>query len=58
MHPDDSPDAPRPVSTPPRHRLTRWALHPLGHVISLVSLHIVALLVIDKTPLLLLFWLH
>jgi hypothetical protein len=52
---DDS----QPNADARRHpKLTRWALHPLAHAAGLIGLHITALLVIDKTPLLALFGLH
>ena len=41
-----------------RHSLTRRALHPVTHVITIVMLHVAALTVIEKTPLLTLLLLH
>jgi hypothetical protein len=41
-----------------RSRLARHALHPAIHIITLVALHTIALVVIDKTPLLALMFLH
>lgn len=35
-----------------RRTIARHALHPVVHIITLVTLHSAALLVVDKTPLL------
>jgi hypothetical protein len=43
---------------PRRHRIGRRLAHPISHVITLVTPHIVALCVIEKTPLLALLFLH
>ena len=40
------------------HRLARHALHPVVHIVALVTLHSAALLVVEKTPLLTLLLLH
>jgi len=39
-------------------RIMRHALHPVTHIIALVSLHSIALLVVEKTPLLTLLLIH
>jgi hypothetical protein len=39
-------------------RATRHALHPIVHLLTLVTLHVVALGVIEKTPLLTLLFVH
>ncbi len=41
-----------------RRRIARHALHPATHIITLVALHTIALVLIDKTPLLGLMLLH
>jgi hypothetical protein len=38
--------------------VARTAMHPMVHIITLVTLHVVALCVIDKTPLLALLFIH
>lgn len=40
-----------------RH-LARHALHPVVHIVTLVSLHVAALVVVEKTPLLSLLLIH
>ena len=40
------------------HRLARHAFHPVVHIITLVSLHSAALLVVERTPLLSLLLIH
>jgi hypothetical protein len=50
-------EAPEPIR-PLRQRLLRHAMHPLTHLLTLLSLHIAALTLIDKTPLLTLLLLH
>ncbi|GIF69355.1 hypothetical protein Ais01nite_73900 [Asanoa ishikariensis] len=37
---------------PIHRRIMRHALHPVAHILALVSLHSVALLVVEKSPLL------
>jgi hypothetical protein len=39
-------------------RLARYALHPVVHIITLVTLHSMALVVVEKTPLLTLLFIH
>jgi hypothetical protein len=50
----EAPEPKRPV----RHTIVRHALHPAVHIITLVSLHSAALLVVEKTPLLTLLLIH
>ncbi|EXG81979.1 hypothetical protein [Cryptosporangium arvum] len=50
--------APDPERLGCRHRITRGALHPLTHIVTLVGLHVAALTVIEKTPLLTFLFLH
>lgn len=38
--------------------LARHALHPVVHIVTLVSLHVAALVVVEKTPLLSLLLIH
>jgi hypothetical protein len=38
--------------------LARHAMHPVVHIVTLVTLHVVALVVVDKTPLLALLLIH
>jgi hypothetical protein len=38
--------------------LARHAMHPVVHIITLVSLHVAAMVVVDKTPLLTLLLIH
>lgn len=38
--------------------LAHHAMHPVVHIITLVTLHVVAFVVVDKTPLLALLFLH
>jgi hypothetical protein len=40
------------------HHLARHALHPVVHIVTLVSLHVAALVVVEKTPLLSLLLIH
>jgi hypothetical protein len=53
----ETPETPEPKRST-RHRIADAALHPVVHIITLVSLHSAALLLIDKTPLLTLLFLH
>lgn len=39
-------------------KLASHALHPLTHIIALVSMHVVALGILEKSPLLTLLFLH
>lgn len=50
-------EAPEPKGSR-RRSIARHALHPVVHIITLVALHIAALVVIDKTPLLTLLLIH
>lgn len=52
----------RHAATERRHgrfrTVAKHAMHPVGHIVTLVTLHVAALSVIDKTPLLALLSLH
>lgn len=43
---------------PKRSTIMRHALHPAVHIVTLVSLHSAALLIVEKTPLLTLLLIH
>lgn len=54
-------EARRPASAAKKsvaRHLARHALHPVVHIVTLVSLHVAALVVVEKTPLLSLLLIH
>jgi hypothetical protein len=53
----EAPEAPEPKRST-RRRIADAAMHPVVHIITLVSLHSAALLVIEMTPLLTLLFLY
>jgi hypothetical protein len=50
-------EAPEPKRSV-RDTIMRHALHPVVHIVTLVSLHSAALLIVEKTPLLTLLLIH
>jgi hypothetical protein len=56
-------NVPEPLTAPESkarlsQRFGRRALHPITHILALISLHVVALGLLEKTPLLTLLFLH